>query len=209
MISNKFRLNWAWISGWGIPPAELANAVRKQWPEDRHTVFAPTETAISKAKAINPDILAGYSLGSLLLLSESPSALPRKTMCVAPILAFDAEAGLGGKTATRTRIMLQTKFAQNPLAAVKLYLRLVGMSDLASQRLPYSESDLRWGLEALGKLHASIDSIALTHFYIGTQDTLTDVKEISRLSTRLEIIEGQDHDYRGLIPNISRNFQEN
>lgn len=203
MIGNKTNLHWAWISGWGIPPSELAKTVQKHWPNDQHTVLAPTPTAVAEAKAINPDILAGYSLGSLLLLSETSTSLQSKTLHVAPILAFDLEEGLGGKTAARTRMILQKKFTQDSLAAVKLYLRLVGLNDLATENLPYAESDLLWGLEALGRLRANLDNISNTQFYTGGNDPLIDVDEIKKRNSHVHVIEGQGHDYRTLIPAIS------
>ncbi|MCC5022430.1 MAG: hypothetical protein J6386_06375 [Candidatus Synoicihabitans palmerolidicus] len=84
------------------------------------------------------------------MLAAAPAAHPPTRIAFAPILVFDAEAGLGGTTSSRSHLAVRSRFDQTPATALKLYLRLVGLSDLALPDLPYSVEDLAWGLNALG-----------------------------------------------------------
>lgn len=193
----------AWISGWGIPPQNFQAEVEKHWPHDRHTVFAPTARAIAEMRALQPDFIGGYSLGALLVLSEAWAEGGPELICLAPILAFDAEAAMGGRTPTRSRVALQEKFRKNPGAAVKLYLRLAGLADQATESLPYAEADLAWGLDQLAVLKARPETIAQIRLWAGRNDPLIDPEQLQRHCPQLRTLEQCDHDFRTLLPRIA------
>jgi hypothetical protein len=196
------RQHWAWISGWGIDPAHFQRAVQTWWPDVHHTVIAPTAGAIEQATALQPDVIAGYSLGTLLLLAAPlpPSSPP--IVGVAPIFAFDAEAGFGGRTPGRARIALTGKFQKDAIGAVRLYLRLAGMADCFQDALPYAEADLAWGLEVLGTLRARPETIAQARLYAGQNDPLIDPAMLGGPGKAVQIIADCGHDYRTLLPQI-------
>lgn len=193
-------LKWVWICGWGVHPDAFNERVTKLHPTAHHTVIPPTPRAFAEALQLQPDVLAGYSLGTLLILSEQiPVTIPA-VFGVAPIFAFDAEAGQGGLTPARSRLALIEKFKKSPLAAIRLYLRLAGMADCFHEQLPYVESDLAWGLEALGALRARAESVARATLFAGENDPMSDAKFMSARCSSFHTLPNGGHDYRHLLP---------
>lgn len=191
---------WVWISGWGIRPQDFGALAQTLHPAATHQVLAPSASAVDEALALKPDVLAGYSLGALLVLSAPfPATIPA-ILGVAPILAFDAEAGHGGTTPGRSRLAVTVKFDKDPLSAIRLYLRLAGMGDCFADSLPYAKSDLRWGLDALGGLSADPNTVARARLFAGQADPLTDANTLTERCPDLQIIAGCGHDYRQLLP---------
>lgn len=195
--------HWGWISGWGISPADFEAVAKSAWPDDWHTVFAPTKDAVTKVLRLQPDILAGYSLGALLLLAAKRPSPSLPLIGVAPFLAFDAEANLGGTTQKRTRLALRKKFDQQPVPAVNLYLRLAGLRSIKSSSLPYDAADLAWGLEALGEIKAIPENTRSARLFAGDKDPLIKPGIFTSHCDRFEIIGNAGHDYHSLIPQIS------
>ena len=194
---------WGWISGWGFPPAVLTQVAESIWPHHQHTVVAPTPRALPTLRALEPDLLVGYSLGALLLLAENSDAMQPTRIAFAPFLAFDAEAGLGGKTPTRSREAVQARFGRSPTTAIKLYLRLAGLSDLESDQFPYAEADLQWGLEALGELRACPQTVSRSHLFLGSEDPLVDASVLGSRFPHLISLPRANHDFRALLPAAS------
>ncbi len=194
--------HWVWISGWGISPEVFREAIQARWPSDRHTVFPPGPNAVDDALNAKPDILIGYSLGSLLLMSSPKLPSHPAIFGLAPILAFDQEAQQGGKTRRRTRLALEKKAAYDPLSAIHLYLRLVGLSHWAPTALPYSLPDLSWGLSALGQLQVRSENLSKIHLLVGEEDPLTEAQKLSNLCPKITLIPNQAHDLRHLLPTL-------
>ena len=142
-------------------------------------------------------------MGALLLLSQASDSIHSTRLAFAPILAFDRESGLGGKTPARIRQAVQSKFASNPDSATKLYLRLVGLTDLARAEPAYALTDLAWGLEALGNLQAAPDITNRTRLFIGSDDPLVSASATSISAPHLTIIPGTSHDFRILLPRVA------
>jgi len=177
--------------------------VKATWPDDRHTVFAPTKTAVADVLRIRPDIMAGYSLGALLLLAAELPSTSIPLIGIAPFLAFDAEANLGGTTPSRTRLALSKKFAQKPLTAVNLYLRLAGLGDMNLPSLPYAATDLAWGLDALGTKRALPENTRKARLFAGNKDPLIKSDAFVSHCDRFATINNEGHGFRSLIPQIS------
>ncbi len=202
-IDTSMGRRWAWIGGWGISTEVFTATVRECWPRDTHTVFAPDRRALAQVSACGADIVAGYSLGALLLLSEDtwPEGLP--LMAVAPFLAFDADAGLGGTTATAVREMMRGRFDRNPSGTLRTFLRLAGLPGLVTDPLPYAAEELAWGMDALGTLRAKPATIRRTRCYAGTNDPLLSFEQLALHIGALRLIEGAGHDFRQLLPAVS------
>lgn len=197
--------HWGWITGWGVCPEIFAATAAAAWPHCRHTVLTPSPDSVATLVALDCDVLAGYSLGSLLLLSTlAPSARP--VLAIAPILAFDAEAGRGGKTPARHRLSLAARLARDPLAAVNLYLRLVNLSDLPRRQPLPATDELAWGLDALGTAHALPDSLSHAVLFLGADDPLVDSARLLAEAPRARLLPGLDHDFRRLLPAVAPLF---
>ncbi|MFT4900867.1 MAG: hypothetical protein ACI81V_000134 [Lentimonas sp.] len=164
---------WAWISGWAIAPERFKAAVEQALPEAHHLVFAPTADAVQQVLKSKATHVAGYSLGSLLLLN-AVDRFPTKTKlyCLAPFLAFCKEAELGGNTPEASLIAIQKRLEQTPEKALKLFYRLSGITATVPETLPYSLPDLIWGLEALRTLQANESAAQQAIALIGTKDAL-------------------------------------
>lgn|GEM_PF-950666 len=197
---------WAWIGGWGLPSTSLHQVVNACWPDDSHEFFPPDSNSVSRAQDPSFQIIAGYSLGALLLLSSAPDQLARPHLAIAPILAFDAEAGQGGLTPQRSRLAVESRFTQSPTSSLKLYLRLAGMNDLAPSDLPYALEDLAWGLKSLGTAQARSDSTARSQLFLGTQDPLTNSAQVLSQVPNLISLPGLNHDFRTLIPAVAARY---
>lgn len=201
-LSNSSPTKWVWIGGWGIHPEAIKACATQLYPGANHTVLPPTQQAFAEALQLQPDVLAGYSLGTLLILSEQIPESIQTVYGVAPIFAFDAESGQGGLTPARSRLALMEKFKKAPLTAIRLYLRLAGMADCFHDQLPYAESDLAWGLEALGTLRARSESIARATLFAGENDPISDAKAMSARCPSFKTLTNCGHDYRHMLPLI-------
>ncbi len=108
--------------------------------------MVPNPAAVTEILASKPDIIGTYSLGTLLWFADQRAAeCETPSLAIAPILAFDRESNRGGLTASRSREQVQVRFEKSPHTALRLYLRLAGMVDLAPSKdeaLPYVMNDL-------------------------------------------------------------------
>lgn len=195
--------HWGWITGWGVCPQTFADAANAAWPACRHTVFAPSPEAADALAAMDCDVLAGYSLGALLLLSP-PTPHSRPVLAIAPILAFDAEAGRGGKTPARNRASLAARLARDPQTAVNLYLRLIGLSDLPRHLPLPPAAELTWGLDALGSLRAAPDALSRAKIFLGAEDPLVEAAHLRSEAPHAHVLPGLTHDFRPLLPAAAR-----
>ena len=190
---------WAWISGWAIVPERFQAAVEEALPNDRHTVFAPTEHAVDAALEVGASRLGGYSLGSLLLLSELnrvPQNVP--VFCFAPFTAFCAEHEMGGTTPVAALEMIQARLAKQPEKALKLFYRLAGLKGEISAALPYVHEDLVWGLEALKTIHVSALDLDRVTAILGKHDSLLK-SDLLEKSWKHTLLADCQHDYRDLL----------
>jgi hypothetical protein len=202
-IDTRMSRRWAWINGWGVPADVFTATVHECWPQHTHIVFAPDRQALVRVRAAGADLVAGYSLGALLLLSDDtwPASLP--LVAVAPFLAFDAEVGLGGMTAAATREMMRKKFDRNPSGMLRLFQRMAGLPGLVSDPLPYAVEELAWGLDALGTLRAAPGTVRRTRCYTGTRDPLLSAEQLALHIDALHLIEGAGHDFHQLLPAVA------
>ncbi|CAM2883775.1 hypothetical protein [Rariglobus hedericola] len=197
------RRRWAWINGWGIHADVFTATLNACWPRDDHQVFPPDRHALDRLRASQADILAGYSLGSLLLLSAEAWPASVQLVAVAPLLAFDAEAGLGGTTPAATRLNLRCKFDQKPETQLKVFQRMAGLQGLVTDPLPGTPEDLAWGLDALGTLSAHPANTRRARLYAGACDRLLAAHALHAHTDSLHIIADAGHDFRQLLPAVA------
>ncbi len=191
--------SWAWISGWGIRPERFQAVVESAFPQATHRVFAPEPGAVEAVLTSGASNFGAYSLGSLLLL-EAIDRIPAsaKILCVAPVLAFCEEAGMGGTTPLASLQTLQAKLAKNPAAALKLFYRLANLLEEPTGTLPYSAESLHWGLDMLATRQVPPVGLDRVEVILGKQDRLLDVKKLLTFFERKTVIDSQ-HDYRALF----------
>lgn len=141
---------WVWISGWAIQPARFKTAAEKALPQDSHIVLPPTPNAVELALKMSPDRIAGYSLGSLLLLCAIDRIPPElEPVALAPFVAFYSEAEMGGRTSQSALRIIETRLKASPERALKLFYRLADLPNEPTDSLPYEMADLIWGLQIL------------------------------------------------------------
>jgi hypothetical protein len=86
-----------WLMGWAVPEAWFAPLARQALPDAEHVFVAAEPDALARLeRAGSFDWVAGYSLGSLLLLREAARAdrLGRVAL-LAPIFCVSARSGAG------------------------------------------------------------------------------------------------------------------
>ncbi|ADE53791.1 hypothetical protein [Coraliomargarita akajimensis] len=189
---------WTWISGWGIAPERFKAEAEQAFPDFEHIVIVPGPTAIEAVLASQPRRAGGYSLGSLLLLSQLeqiPVHLP--VYCLAPILGFTKEMQLGGTTTSASLDLLGSKLKQKPETALKLFYRLADLCENPTA-LPYSLDQLIWGLEHLASTRAEALELTRVHALIGSADKLCFPQLIAKYFPQHEMVDC-GHRYKDLL----------
>jgi hypothetical protein len=191
---------WIWISGWGICPHRFKDAAASALPNYQHEVLAPTPDALKTVVRCSATRIGGYSLGSLILLSEL-ERLPKdaEITCLAPFTAFCEEQQRGGTTPLASLQMLQKRLTKQPEKALKLFYRLAGLTDEPTDQLPYSVEDLAWGLEQLAGLQADTTLSCRTKGYVGLKDALIRGTVIQSQWSDCQLIENCSHAYHELF----------
>jgi hypothetical protein len=194
---------WIWISGWAICPERFKAAAELALPNYRHEVLAPTPDAIETVLRSDASRVGGYSLGSLILLSEL-SRIPEamEVTCLAPFTAFCKESGLGGTTPRASLRMLQNRLESQPEKAIKLFYRLAGLIDEPTDELPYPVEDLIWGLEQLAGLQVDTTLLCRAKGYVGLTDTLVRGTLLKSQWANCDLIEQCSHAYHELFASL-------
>ncbi|MFQ3271486.1 MAG: hypothetical protein ACI9A1_001812, partial [Lentimonas sp.] len=194
---------WIWISGWGICPDRFKAAAKSALPNYAHEVLAPTPDAIEAVLSSGADRIGGYSLGSLILLSEM-SRIPEdvEVTCLAPFTAFCEESKLGGTTPLASLRMLQARLEKEPEKAIKLFYRLAALNDEPTDQLPYSIEHLRWGLEQLAGLQADTTLLSRAKGYVGLTDSFVRGTLLHSQWKKCALIDNCSHAYRELFASL-------
>lgn len=196
---------WAWISGWAVCPKRFKSAVERSLPEYSHEVLAPTSDAFEAVLESDAICIGGYSLGSLMILSElNHIPITTKVICLAPFISFCKENQLGGTTPRSSLQMLQRRLKAQPNKTLRLFYRLAGLDDEPWDNLPYELEHLEWGLEQLACLKADIALLHRAKGFVGLTDSLIDPIIIKSKWTNCQIIEQCNHAYPKLLDAFSQ-----
>jgi SAM-dependent methyltransferase len=190
-----------WLMGWAVPEAWFAPLARQAWPEAEHTFVAAESDALAQLEKAGPfDWVAGYSLGSLLLLREAVRAdrLGRVAL-LAPIFAFPREAELGGRIAqTQVRQLSRWLRRDAPAALADFYAR-AGL-DVPPEHTPAAAPDiLRWGLERLENDRAEPPLPENWRAWCGANDALLDATRLCELAPSVQILAEVTHHPAALL----------
>jgi len=186
----------AWIMGWATPRDWFAAQVEVTFPQDQHLLIEAGPEMWEELERSGPlDALAGYSLGSLLLL-ENPERAARQAERIAlfaPIFAFPKEAGLGGKIARAQVVYLAKWLRRDPSAALadfslraELYLPRQSLDERTQARL-------EWGLKRLETDRVTPPAPRGWQLYGGTGDSLLDAEALRKIVPDLTLVEGATH----------------
>jgi malonyl-CoA O-methyltransferase len=190
-----------WLMGWAAPEAWFAPLARQAFPDVEHVFVAAEPDALAQLEKAGPfDWVAGYSLGSLLLLLEAARAnrLGRVAL-LAPVLAFPREAELGGRVA-QTQVKQLSRWLRRdaPAALADFYAR-AGL-DVSPEPMPAASTDiLLWGLERLENDRAEPPLPANWRAWCGASDTLLDAARLCALAPPVQIVAEATHHPAALL----------
>ena len=191
-----------WILGWATPRVWFAPLVETVFPEDDHVYLdAASDTWDRLEGSGRFDCLAGYSLGSQLLL-ENPQCAARLTprvVLLAPIFAFPREAGLGGKIARAQILYLAKWLRRDPSAALADFSVRAGLG-LPSQSVNSADlARLDWGLKRLETGVVNPPAPRTWELYCGNGDNLLQLETLMKLDPAVRAVKGATHHPRELL----------
>ncbi|MGP0564828.1 MULTISPECIES: hypothetical protein [unclassified Nitrospina] len=199
------------ICGWAIPQDWLKNLAQPFCPEATVRCVYPkdpfdAEEAMRALQTPAPDIVIGYSLGSLWLLHHRehlPEAAVKILM--APILAFRQEAGLGGKIPSgQLEFFLRTVERTQDLPTVLGDFMALGdivLPPEAKSGIPERDVLLR-GLQFLRDESATPEATAGFHAVLGDRDPFTEHTALQPLMPSLEVVNDCGHHPEPLLQTI-------
>lgn len=172
-------MRMAWVLGWAVPEAWFAPLAREVFPSAEHGFFAAAPGLLARVVAAGPwDAIAGHSLGTLLLLQEAAavSRLTGRVALLAPVWAFAAEDGRGGRVArARVRYLARWLRSDRAAALADFYAR-AGLTGCRDGGEPAGL--LQWGLERLAGDRVETRLPAGWRAYAGADDALLDAAGI-------------------------------
>ncbi|HZZ56897.1 MAG TPA: aminotransferase class I/II-fold pyridoxal phosphate-dependent enzyme, partial [Opitutaceae bacterium] len=191
------RLRCAWVLGWAVPPDWFRELVRAVFPEAEHHLIAANAAFRAELERVGPcDLIAGYSLGSFLLLGAAndgwtPAA--GTVALLAPIWRFPDRAGLRA---------LRRLLASDPAAALAGFYRSAGLPD-AAQFPPPPLEDLAWGLDQLERPGWDVRLPPGWRALVGSGDRLLKETGLKEQVPELQVVSG-DHHPKPLLEALKR-----
>jgi len=189
-----------WLMGWAVPEAWFAPLARNAFPTAEHEFVAAVPDALAQLEKAGPfDWVAGYSLGSLLLLraAERAGRIGRVAL-LAPIFAFPREAQLGGRIAAGQVRSLARWLRRDPRAALVDFYARAGL-DVPPEGALVRVEDLLWGLECLENNRTEPPLPAGWQAWCGANDALLDAARLQALAPSARIIAGATHHLAALL----------
>ncbi len=191
----------AWVLGWATPEVWFAPLARLAFPDAQHVFVAATPEALTRLEATAPfDWVAGYSLGSHLLLAAATRAeLLGRVVLLAPIFAFPREKNAGGRVAQTQVRQLARWLRRDPQAALADFYRRAGLDVLADQSSEVSLAELSWGLERLE--HDAVEATlpAGWRAWCGEDDALLDSARLRAVAPGVVVVPGGSHHPAALL----------
>ena len=192
----------AWVLGWAVPPAWFAPLVQAALPDAKHHFFSAAPDWLDSLCAGGSwDAVAGYSLGTLLLLQEAEAVarLTPQVALLAPVLAFAQEESLGGKV-PRTQVRYLARWLRRePAAALADFYARAGLVGCEASELTVSAEALQWGLEKLAQDRCAAPWPQGWTGFVGSADALLDAATLSRLQPAIVLVEGASHHPAALL----------
>ena len=200
----------AWVLGWAIPVGWFSPLARAAFPEYEHHFFAASPNWLQHlSEGGQWDAVAGYSLGSLLLLQEATvvGQLTSHVGLLAPVLAFAQEETLGGKV-PRTQVRYLARWLKrDPAGALADFYARAGLSGCETAGPNVSADELQWGLEKLSQDRFDAPWPKGWKGYVGSADALLDASELVRIQPAIITVEGASHHPLSLLHAWARDYR--
>ena len=183
-----------WLLGWAVPEAWFSGLAAEAFPLAGHSFEGARPGAVGRLAEQGPfDWVAGYSLGSLLLLSEPELAARagRRVALLSPIFAFPKEALDGGRISRAEIRLLSRRLGADRAAALRGFYSLSGLDAPADGA--GEEADLRWGLERLEALAVPPRLPEGWRAWCGSEDRLLDAQRLREIEPRISVVAGAGH----------------
>jgi len=200
----------AWILGWAVPAGWLAPLAQSAFPDAEHHFFAAEPNWLEHLRAGGPwDAVAGYSLGSLLLLQEAEAVgqLTPRVVLLAPVLAFAQEEALGGKV-PRTQVRYLARWVRrDQVAALADFYARAGLPGSVAAGPLVAAEGLQWGLDKLAQDRFDAPWPQGWTGYVGDADALLDAAVLVRLQPAVKTVAGASHHPQALMHAWARDCQ--
>lgn len=198
---------WAWVLGWAVPREWFCRIVAAHLPRTEVRCFGATPRLWDELEREGPfDVIAGYSLGSLLLLSEPERAgrVAKAVALLAPIWAFLAEDAAGGRVSRAGLRALRRSLARSPDAALSGFYATAGLDLAPGQLAPTERGFLGWGLDELEQRRLTPRLSPGWRAWCGTDDPLIDSLRVLELVPSLTLVEAAGHAPGPLLGALAR-----
>jgi len=185
-------MRMGWVLGWAIPQSWFAPLVEQAFRGEDHVYFdAGLWTCSEIAKSGPFDWLAGYSLGSLLLLDGYRAVAAKRVALLAPIFAFSIEEKLGGRVPRSQVRYLARWLRRDPGAAIADFSSRAGLDLPALKDVPIGP--LEWGLGLLESTRIEPSMPEGWRAFCGDRDPLLDAARLHELVPEVTIVAGATH----------------
>ncbi len=191
----------AWVLGWAIPEAWFAPIARSAFPGAEHVFFAGNAGVLTQLASAAPfGRIVGYSLGAHLLLSSAAraSALGQVDL-LAPIFAFSAEEGLGGRVSRAQVRQLSRWLRSSPDPALRDFYVRAGLDVPPSLAPVDATAELQWGLERLANDRVEPPLPSGWSAWCGSDDALLDAGRLHALDGRITVVKAATHHPAALV----------
>ncbi len=189
-------MRFAWLLGWAVPESWFVTQVLAAFPFAKHSFFPASPDWLAQMSASGPwDAIAGYSLGTQLLLREAAAVggLTPRVALLAPVLAFPKEAGLGGKVKETQIRYLSRWLKSDRTAALEDFYARAGLIECEADNTTTPAEVLLWGLERLANDRVEPGFPADWRAYMGEFDALMDASVLMRLEPSIVCVGGATH----------------
>jgi hypothetical protein len=202
-------MNFLWVSGWAVPPAWLVEQAHAAFPDAKHAASSPSEADVAVIKG-NFDVLGGYSLGALWLMTHAkvlPKSVP--VILLAPIFSFASENGDGGRMMLAQLRLQRRRFRKEPTAAVNDFYRRSGLENDVAPASNFTTKQiaaLDTELESLETWRAVAPPPKDWLGFIGKNDPLLDAEKLREKWPALQIVPNAGHAPGPLLRAAAKKF---
>ncbi len=198
----------AWVLGWAVPADWFAAEAARVLPRAEHVCVPAAPNWRARLESLpSCDALGAYSLGSLLALGARGWVAERWTRVglLAPIWAFPAEAGRGGRVPRAQLRALSRRVRCDADKACTEFRAWAGLGSAEGAVAPVET--LGWGLDQLDTRAADPGLPTGWTAYVGDADRLLDPAVLARESTGLGVVAGAGHEPAPLMGAWARELE--